>query len=233
MKLAVPTCLFSFAAALIFLGAPVLGYGLGEPRYVSSKPEAGAFALADHQAAAPLLVSNDDWPGVVRAAGDLSTDIDRVTGEHPALLHAVADIHNGDAVLIGTIGRSSLIDDLVRRHKLDVTEITGKWEAAVTIIVEHPMPGVRRALVIAGSDKRGTIFAIYDLSEQIGISPWYWWADVRVPHQDALFVAAGRHTQPVPAVKYRGIFLNDEAPALTGWINEKYGGVLHKFLSVA
>ncbi len=229
VKLSGGKCLFRFAAALMFFGAPVLALGLGEPRYVSNRPAPGAFALADHQSVVPLLVSDDDWPGVVRAAGDLSADIDRVTGTQPALLHARADLHNGDAVLIGTIGRSHLIDDLVRRHKLDVSGITGKWETAVTTIVEHPMPGVGRALVIAGSDKRGTIFAIYDLSEQIGVSPWYWWADVRVPHQDALFVEPGRHTQPVPAVKYRGIFLNDEAPALTGWVNEKYGGYNSKF----
>ncbi|MGD0629730.1 MAG: glycosyl hydrolase 115 family protein [Terracidiphilus sp.] len=222
-------CLFPFAAALVFSVAPVLGHALGEPRYVSNKTEAGAFALADRQSAVPLLVSNNDWPGVLRAAGDLSADIDRVTGEQPTLLHVAADVHNGDVVLIGTIGRSTLIDDLVRRHKLDVSGIAGQWETAVTTIVERPMPGVRRALVIAGSDKRGTIFAIYDLSEQIGVSPWYWWADVRVPHQDALFVAPGRHAQPVPAVRYRGIFLNDEAPALTGWVNEKYGGYNSKF----
>ena len=86
------------------------------------------------------------------------------------------------------------------------------------------MPGVRRALVIAGSDKRGTIFGIYDLSEQIGVSPWVWWADVRVTHRDALYVEAGRWVQPEPAVKYRGIFLNDEAPSLTNWVNEKFGG---------
>ena len=221
--------LFSYAAGLMLLGAPALGYGLGEPRYVSTKPEIGAFALADRQSAIPLLVSTGDWPGVERAARDLSGDICRVTGMQPALLHAVADIHRGDAVFIGTIGHSPLIDYLVRRHKLDVSGITGKWETAVTAIVKHPMPGVRRALVIAGSDKRGTIFAIYDLSEQIGVSPWYWWADVRVPHQDALFVEPGRHVQPIPAVKYRGIFLNDEAPALTGWVNEKYGGYNSKF----
>ena len=213
----------------MFLGSPAPGHGLGQPRYVSNKAEAGAIALEDHRSAVPLLVSDNDWPGVLRAAADLGADIDRVTGVKPALLHAAAEVHNGDAVLIGTIGRSALIDDLVRRHKLDVSGITGQWETAVTTIVEHPMPGVRRALVIAGSDKRGTIFAIYDLSEQIGVSPWYWWADVRVPHRDALFVEPGRHTQPVPAVKYRGFFLNDEAPALTGWVNEKYGGYNSKF----
>ena len=134
-----------------------------------------------------------------------------------------------DAVLIGTIGRSPLIDGLIRRHKLDVTAIRGQWESAVTTIVERPMPGVRHALVIAGADKRGTIYGIYDLSEQIGVSPWYWLADVRVPHADALYVEPGRYVQSVPAVKYRGIFFNDEAPALSGWTKEKFGGMNHEF----
>jgi hypothetical protein len=132
-------------------------------------------------------------------------------------------------VLIGTIGKSPLIDSLIKRHKLDVSGIAGQWESAVTTVVEHPMPGVRRALVIAGADKRGTIYGIYDLSEQIGVSPWYWWADVRVPHADALYVQPGRYVQPVPAVKYRGIFFNDEAPALSGWTKEKFGGMNHEF----
>jgi hypothetical protein len=122
-----------------------------------------------------------------------------------------------------------LIDALVSNHKLDVSGIAGKWESAVTTVVEHPMKGVRRALVIAGADKRGTIYGIYDLSEQIGVSPWYWWADVRVPHADALFVEPGRYVQPVPAVKYRGIFFNDEAPALSGWTKERFGGMNQEF----
>ena len=82
-------------------------------------------------------------------------------------------------------------------------------------VVPNPLPGVDSALVIGGSDKRGTIYGIYDLSEQIGVSPWYWWADVPAQHQDQLFVKAGRFVQGPPAVKYRGIFLNDEAPDLT------------------
>ncbi len=114
-------------------------------------------------------------------------------------------------------------------YKLDVSGIAGQWESAVTTIVDQPLPGVRRALVIAGADKRGTIYAIYDLSEQIGVSPWYWWADMRVPHADALYVDPGRHVQPVPAVRYRGIFFNDEAPALSGWTKEKFGGMNHEF----
>ena len=202
---------------------------LGQPHYVANMAAPGAFGLVDHGHAVPLLISDSDWPGVVRAARDLSSDIGHVTGQQSALLHTDEGLNGIGAVIIGTVGRGTLIDDLIRQKKIDVSEITGKWESAVTTIVDHPIPGVRRALVIAGSDKRGTIFAIYDLSEQIGVSPWTWWADVHVPHQNALFVTPGRHIEPVPAVKYRGIFLNDEAPALTGWVNEKFGGYNSKF----
>jgi hypothetical protein len=87
----------------------------------------------------------------------------------------------------------------------------------------------RHRLVIAGSDKRGTIYGIYDVSQQIGVSPFYWWTDVPVQHHDELFVAPGAASQGPPAVKYRGIFLNDEAPDLTGWADEKFGGYNHKF----
>lgn len=207
---------------------PKAGHALGEPQYVSTSPSPAAFVLAANGEAAPLVVSDEDWPGVVRAAGDLSRDVGRVTG-HDAPLIKDRRPAGRDLVLIGTIGRSPLIDSLVRRHKLDVSGIEGKWESAVTTVVEHPMPGVRRALVIAGADKRGTIYGIYDLSEQIGVSPWYWWADVRVPHAAALYVKTGRYVQPVPAVKYRGIFFNDEAPALSGWTKEKFGGMNHEF----
>ncbi len=221
--------LVSLATWLAWAIAPLPAYAIGAPQYVASSLSPGAFALVDHTGAAPLVVSDSDWPGIVRAAADLAGDIKKVTGVQPALLHDRAELRNVDAVIIGTIGKSPLIDDLVRRKRLDVSAVAGMWESAVTTIVDRPMPGVRRALVIAGSDKRGTIFAIYDLSEQIGVSPWTWWADVRVPHQDALFVEPGRHIQPVPAVKYRGIFLNDEAPALSGWVHEKYGGYNSKF----
>jgi hypothetical protein len=213
--------LIALAAALACSITPQVVQAIGQKSYVYNSPASGSFALVENRSAVPLLISDSDWPGVVRAAQDLSSDINRVTGEQPAVKHASSELGGSVAVIIGTIGKSALIDEMVRHHKLDVSEIAGKWESALTVIVDRPMPGVRRALVIAGSDKRGTIFAIYDLSEQIGVSPWYWWADVRVPHQDALL--------PVPAVKYRGIFLNDEAPALTGWVNEKFGGYNSRF----
>jgi hypothetical protein len=175
-----------------------------------------------------VWLDSADFPGVLRAGHDLQGDIFKVTGVKPEFVEDGKPAA-GNVVIIGTLGKSRLIQQLVRSHKIDVSAIEGKWESTLTQVVDHPWPGVARALVIAGSDKRGTIYGIYDLSEQIGVSPWYWWADVPIQHQEALYVQPGRWVQAEPAVKYRGIFLNDEAPALTGWAHEKFGGLNHQF----
>ncbi|MCB2409717.1 glycosyl hydrolase 115 family protein [Hymenobacter lucidus] len=197
------------------------------PTYVSADKGKNGFPLAAAGKTAALYASNSDWPGVLRAARDLQADINRVTKLTPTFTTDKAPTGK-EVVLIGTIGKSPLIDGLVKAGKLDVAQVAGKWETFVLQVVEKPLPGVERALVIAGSDKRGTIYGIYDLSQQIGVSPWYWWADVPTKPQKALYVASGRHSQGTPQVKYRGIFLNDEAPALTGWAKEKFGGINSK-----
>jgi hypothetical protein len=210
------------------LALPARGLALGQPQYVRSTPAAGGFTLAQDGKTAEVYVDPGDWWGVLHAAQDLQGDLRRVTGVTPELAES-AKPPEGSVILIGTIGKSRAIDELIQEHKIDVSAIRGKWEATLTQVVDHPLPGVARALVIAGSDKRGTIYGIYDLSVDIGVSPWYWWADVPVPHRDALYTEAGRWIVGPPVVKYRGIFLNDEAPALTGWVNEKYGGYNHLF----
>ena len=221
--------LFTFTSLILMAGwLSQSAFALGQPRYVSGTLSKGELTLVANGRTAMLSVDDQDFPGVIRAAHDLQADIERVTGISPRFLAEKESAH-GEVVLIGTISHSKAIDRLIGEHKLDVSSIEGKWESTLTQVVENPLPGVARALVIAGSDKRGTIFGIYDLSEQIGVSPWYWWADVPVVHADALYIAAGRFIQGEPAVKYRGIFLNDEAPALTGWVNATYGGYNHKF----
>ena len=192
-----------------------------------SQKAQGDFTLAANGRAAAIYASAAEWPGVLRAAQDLQADVQRVTQLQPSFITATAPVGR-EVVLIGTLGKSPLIDALVQQKKLDVSAVAGKWETFVRQVIVHPMPGVERALVIAGSDKRGTIYGIYDLSQQIGVSPWYWWADVPVQPQTALYVPAARHTLGEPAVKYRGIFLNDEAPALSGWAKEKFGGINSK-----
>lgn len=127
-----------------------------------------------------------------------------------------------NAIIIGTIGKSKLIDDLVKRKKIDVEKTKGQWEAFQSSVVSKPFPGIDNALVIAGADKRGTIYGLYDISEQIGVSPWYWWADVPARRQSSVYALPVTKYQKSPSVKYRGIFLNDEQPALTNWVNENY-----------
>ncbi|MBA4137176.1 MAG: glycosyl hydrolase [Opitutus sp.] len=197
------------------------------PARVTFAAVEGGFALAEGKHVAPIFIAENDWPGVRRATGDLRDDVERVTGHAPSLGRAAPQGRN--VVLIGTVGRSAVIDELVARGKLDVSAIRGRWEAFQIETIDQPVPGVARALVIAGSDKRGTIYGIYELSQRMGVSPWHWWADVPVTRRDTLSVSPGRHVEPGPTVKYRGIFLNDEAPALTGWAQEKFGGLNSKF----
>jgi len=212
--------LTAFVLGLSLLAIPHGAHALGQTPYILHKPAAGAFPIVDGKTAAVIYVDAADWPGVARAGADLAVDIARVTGTTPAVTQ---EPRGANLIVIGTIGRSALIDQLIREKKIDVSGVTGKWEAFAIQVVAKPMPGVTSALVIAGSDKRGAIYGVYDVSEQIGVSPWYFWADVPVVHKDALYVKPGRYTEGEPAVKYRGIFLNDESPALSGWVREKYG----------
>jgi hypothetical protein len=199
-------------------------FAIGQHRYVESVPSPGSFPIVQKNDIATLYVGSEDWPGARRAAKDLQADVMRVTGREPNICHETQCLGN-NSIIIGTIGKSRIIDDLVDAGKIDVSRIAGKWESFFLETLRDPLPGVSGGLVIAGSDKRGTIYGVYDLSEQIGVSPWYWWADVPTQHQDALFVRSGKYQQGEPSVRYRGIFLNDEAPDLTGWIAEKYGTI--------
>jgi endo-1,4-beta-D-glucanase Y len=209
------------------LAVPASSLALGRERYVELAASPGAFEVAAGGQTAALVVDSNDFSGVLRVAGDLRQDIQRVCGLAPELRVEAGVCQTRNPILVGTLGRNRWIDQLARAGKLEVNSIAGKWESYVIQVVSDPAPGIERALVIAGSDKRGTIFGAYDLSEQMGVSPWYWWADVPVAHRPALYVKAGRVAQGPPAVKYRGIFLNDEAPCLSGWSREKFGGLNH------
>lgn len=204
---------------VIFLDAQNTGES-----FISTENGKEKFAISTSKKSAPLYVSSKDWKGVVKAFKDLQTDIGKVTSVVPELF--TDNLPESKQIIIaGTIGKSPVIDKLINDKKIDVTGITGQWEKFLIQIVNKPFPGVKKALIIAGSDKRGTIFGIYEVSEQIGVSPWYWWADVPVLKKEELYVNAGRYVQGSPSVRYRGIFLNDEAPDLTNWIREKYGNV--------
>jgi hypothetical protein len=208
---------------IVAVGLTQSGLAIGRTRYVEATARTGSFPLVGPRGAAPIFVDPGDWPGVIRAVADLQADIERVTTSTPAIFRDAASRKPELLVIVGTVGKSALIDELIREKKIDVAAIQGKWESFFLQTVENPLPGVTNALVIAGSDKRGTIYGIYDLSEQIGVSPWYWWANVTPERKNALYVAAGKYQQGEPTIKYRGIFLNDEKPNLEFWVRARYG----------
>ncbi|MEN2413668.1 glycosyl hydrolase 115 family protein [Flavobacterium mesophilum] len=219
----------SYVILLLFLfGLSTKLHAINLEKYVVNQATNENFPLVSKGKTASILVSDKDYAGVLKVVGHLENDIFKVSDLHPKRIEKISEAEDF-VVIIGTLGKSELIDQLAKKGKIDKNELQGKWEKFTTQIVENPFKGIKKALVIAGSDKRGTIYGIYDLSSQIGISPWYFWADVPVKKQSELHVLPGVHTQGEPKVKYRGIFINDEAPALTGWAFEKYGGFNSKF----
>ncbi|KAI8304778.1 hypothetical protein K4K59_012609 [Colletotrichum sp. SAR11_240] len=263
-----------FSWATLASLAPLVS-ALGQQAIVSFKSGDNTFQIAGGNVkAGQILVSSDDYWGVIRAAGDLAVDFGRVTGTNytlsngeggakPAVYsYAPVDVSNntiyrvqdkqsfdgpkysdpapGSTVIIaGTIGHSKYIDDLVKAQKLNVSEVDGKWEAFVSQLVDEPIAGCSRALVVAGSDPRGTIYGIYDVSEQIGVSPWYFWADVPTKKAKEIYILPERKVQGSPSVKYRGFFLNDEQPGLSSWVSTQWNdtwnnaaGYNHQFYSL-
>ena len=216
--------LISLCVLLLFSGS---GFSQKPGDYVSKTPVSGGFSLVSEGKIPDLLLSEGDFPGVFRVAEDLQKDLEKVSGLKPQLLKGKKTAKN--LIIIGTLGKSKIIDELAKKGKINANSLTGKWEKFTTQIVENPMEGVQQALVIAGSDKRGTIYGMYDLSRQMGVSPWYFWADVPVEKQSELYVKPGIYTHGEPKVKYRGIFINDEMPALGGWADENYGGFTSGF----
>ena len=158
-----------------------------------------------------IYMDANDCRGVSYAANALVKDISKVSGSQ-----ATITSNRKATILVGTIGHSAAIDQLVKQKRINGNLLKGKREKFIITVVDNQ-------LIIAGSDRRGTIYGIYELSQQMGVSPWYDWADVPVEHHDSIFVNKGIYTDGEPAVRYRGIFLNDEAPCLTSWVKNTYG----------
>ncbi|MDR1557115.1 MAG: glycosyl hydrolase 115 family protein [Tannerellaceae bacterium] len=190
----------------------------GTEQFVFTQGDKTWFPLAVNGKPVAILSGEGEDKGVVRAINDLKDDFRKVTGNTPAA-------NSPYALIIGTKGKSALIDRLIREGKIEGSELEGKREKYRIQTVANAVEGITSALVVSGSDKRGTIYGIYELSRQIGVSPWYWWADVPVVPQENLYVRPGTYTDGEPAVRYRGIFINDEAPAFQSWCEEKFGGV--------
>ena len=215
MKHTILKTILAVSAAFLALSASAIDH----PKATLPTVSADRFTLVQDGTPVTIIVNKSEDTAILRAANDLVKDFGRVTGNMPALVEsATAD----RAIIIGSLD-SPFIKDMVSRGKFDVSSLQGCREKYLIQTVKAPVEGIGEALVIAGSDRRGVVYGIYEISEQIGVSPWYDWADVPVARQENLSIARGSYTAGEPAVRYRGIFLNDEAPCLTGWVKHTYG----------
>ena len=181
-------------------------------RFVSFQLSQDVWQLKDFSVSLTL----NEHSCVQLAANNLLTDINKVTGQKALMTDGKSEI------LIGTVGVNKQIDQWIKQGEL--RDLKGKTE-------KYIIKTIGNQLVIAGSDKRGTVYGIYELSRQLGVSPWYYWADVPVEKHAAIYIKKGEYTDDEPAVRYRGLFLNDEAPCLTTWVKNTFGTDFggHKF----
>lgn len=190
--------------------------------YVAFAPIPGGFPLSADGRAAPVWIAPSEPAAVRRACRDLASDIEKVTGTRPEIFETPEPPRARHLVVVGTLGRAAALDRLASRG-LSASYVSGRWETSLEQVVHDPWQGTQHALVLAGSDTRGTIYALYDVSQSIGVSPWYYWDDVPVARHESIWVDTGSYTQDTPAVRYRGFFINDEAPALATWALDTFG----------
>jgi hypothetical protein len=187
----------------------------------SEKQSPNSFSIKN----AVIYVDPNDFPLVKKSAELLQQDIEMVTGKKILIINNILQLTK-QVIVIGSRERSSLITAWL---KLSTIKSPGnKWESYSIQTVKKPNKNIDDAIVICGSDRRGTAYGVFELSKQMGVSPWYWWADVPVKKKADLYIKTGILITDAPKVKYRGIFINDEAPAFSGWTKEKFGGVNHQ-----
>lgn len=191
-------------------------------------PPEEKFVIASAGNAVPLYVDKNgsDYDGLSLVAESFAGDVTAVStsGATPEIVTEAGNL-SGNAIIVGSIGNNDVIDALIEKGKLDVSDIQGKWETYKIKFVSEPTAGVEKAIVVAGSDKRGAIYGLYHISEAMGVSPWIYWGDAVPDPQNDIVLSNWdvETTSEEPSVKFRGIFLNDEAPSLTGWVKNKFG----------
>lgn len=192
-------------------------------RWVSFQPDGGSFALVTPQSKSfAIWCDGAEHKGVLRAVGNLQADFERVTAAKPRL---VTEAGKDVRIVVGSWDKSPLVRRLMKAAGIEAGVLEGKNEKFLITTLRAPLPeSEEEILLIAGSDKRGTIYGIYELSARIGVSPWYWWMDVPAEQHDAIHIKRGVYTHGEPAVKYRGLFINDEWPCLGSWATGKFGG---------
>ena len=203
---------------------------MAEDLKVVTTPVDGGFTIAGQETAdkAILLYDSQDAEVVQTVVDCLLSDLKAVT-KKTFTKYKTKPATAQNPIIVGTIGQSTYIDNLIAQGKIDVSEIKGKWEAFGMQVVDNPMEGTERALVIFGAQPRGTAYGMFHLSRLMGVSPWIWWADATPTTKTQLYVTPGRYISGTPSVKYRGIFLNDEDYGLRPWAAKKMDTNLNNF----
>lgn len=209
---------------LLFISvAPIVA---AAQQIIAGKQMAQSFLLNN----AAIYVDANDFELVKKSAALLQSDIEMVTGKKLPVINEAGNSYT-TLIAIGSISNSSFIKKMNEKKLINTNNILGKWEAYAiqSIDVTKEFKPMQHILAVTGNDRRGTAFGVFELSKQIGVSPWYWWADVPVKKQQVLYVKQNTLITDAPKVKCRGIFINDEAPALSNWSKEKFGGFNHLF----
>lgn len=211
--------LFLLFACFLFIGQQ----HAGAQQIIMAAPSPHSISLGN----ALILVDEKESQTVHKAAMLLQEDIQTILGYQPNIKMKITKAKT--VILIGSVTHSSYLKQLIRYKKINLSTIANKWEAYQIQVVRHPFAGIDQALIIAGSDRRGTAFGTLEISRQMGISPWQWWADVPASPKEDIYADTHKVIIDSPQVQYRGIFINDEAPAMSGWVQEKYGSFNHRF----
>ncbi len=195
--------------------------------FITTEKSAEVMVVKEKSIRLSIYSDNGMDKGIIRAIHNLQSDFQKVTGDAPDLLNTLS-VSRSPVIIIGTIGTNSIIDGLIKQKKINEKELKGKKEKFLIQNIKN-FNGISEVIVIAGSDKRGTIYGIYEFSKQIGVSPWNYWADVPAKKSENLYFKRGIYSDGEPAVEYRGIFLNDEEPSLGSWARATFGGINAQF----
>ena len=217
---------FAVVRCLVVLAQPMFFFAAGHSRAVAQGIACGAasYQVASEHSALPLYVEPDSPDAIRLAAIAFAGDVEKLTGTRPRILDSLDGVK--EAVVVGLAGESRELDAMLAKGGIEDAELKGRWESSLRVVVNKPGNGLDRALIIAGSDRRGAAFALFDLSRSWGVSPWTWWADVPVAHRTSLCVDARQQQTNEPSVRYRGIFLNDEDWGLRPWAAQKMDAAL-------
>ena len=210
---------YLFLSCALWAVTALPALAIDHPGITSAQLDKTRFTLLQAGKPTPILMDAADQKGINIAVTNLTEDFRRVSGTQAEVLSTP---RTNRFILVGSL-ESKYIKQLIKNGKLDAKQLQGKHEQYLITTVKAPFADVDEALVVVGSDRRGAIYGTYELSEQIGVSPWYWWADVPVEKQQNLAIERGNYTAGEPAVKYRGLFFNDEAPCLTNWVKHAFG----------